>query len=78
MAIQIVQVSNDLNEFKDETRQHHNTVLNAIDGLARLITDGRTEKAAVDHALIRPDHALADHETRIGALEENIITQSAL
>jgi len=69
VAIQVVQVSNDLHEFKQETREQHNTVMNAIDGLARLVTNGQTERAAVDHALRRHDHTLENHESRIQVLE---------
>ena len=41
-----------------------------LDGLAGLIRNGQTERAAVHHALARHDGMLGDHETRIGVLEQ--------
>jgi len=70
VAVHVVQVSNDLTEFKQETRERFDGVMTAIDGLAGLITDRKVEEAAVNHALRRHDHKLDDHETRIGALEQ--------
>lgn len=69
VASEVVRLSTDLNDFKQETRQQHHTVLNAIDGLTRLITDNQTEKVAVDHALRRHDVKLENHESRIEVLE---------
>ncbi|MBN1893562.1 hypothetical protein JW906_03660 [bacterium] len=70
VAVQVVQVSNDLKEFKQETHERFDGVMTAIDGLAGLITNGQTEQAAVYHALQRHDLKLDDHETRIGVLEQ--------
>jgi len=69
VGIQVVQVSNDLNDFKIETRDRFDGVITAIDGLAGLILNGQTEKASVEHALRRHEGTLDNHETRIGALE---------
>ncbi len=44
-------------------------VLNAIDGVAKELSDMRTEKAAVDHSLTRHEERLDDHEVRIERLE---------
>ena len=58
-------------EMKEQSRQQFDTLLTAIDGLAKLITDGQVEKAATESALQRHDDRLADHEIRIGVLEKN-------
>jgi hypothetical protein len=70
VAFQVVQVSTDLNDFKQETRERFDGVMTAIDGLAGLIRNGQTEKAAVDHALLRHGSTLDNHETRLGVLEQ--------
>jgi archaellum component FlaC len=70
VAVHVVQVSNDLKEFKQDTRERFDGVMTAIDGLAGLITDRKVEEAAVNHALRRHDHTLENHETRIGLLEK--------
>jgi len=69
VAVAVVQVSADLQEFKQETRKQHNEVMTAVDGLAKMVTDTRTEIAAFNHAFNRHEKTLEDHETRIGLLE---------
>lgn len=76
LAVQVIHVSTELGDlkrelvdFKQETGERFDGVMTAIDGLAGLLQNGRTEKAAVDHALGRHDAMLDDHESRIGVLE---------
>jgi uncharacterized coiled-coil DUF342 family protein len=83
VAVQVIHVSTDLEslklevgdfkeEFLDYTRRTDNRfdgVMNAIDGLAGLIKNGQTEKAAVSYALQRHENKLDEHEIRIGSLE---------
>jgi len=66
----IGQVENKLSDFKDETGQKLDTIITAVDGLARLITDGQTEKAAMNSALYRHEDMLENHEIRIDILEK--------
>lgn len=76
VAVQVVQVSTDLNDFKHEIRQElrerFDGVMTAIDGLAGIMTDTRAEMAATNHALLRHDYCLDDHEKRIGTLEHRL------
>jgi flagellar hook-basal body complex protein FliE len=69
VAVALVQVSADLHEFKQETRKQHHEVLTAMDGLAGMATDMRTEIAAFNHAFNRHEKTIEDHESRIGLLE---------
>ena len=47
-------------------------MISAIDGIAKEFQNGRTEKAAIDHALTRHDEQFDDHEMRIKKLERKI------
>lgn len=71
---EIVTVREDLHQeisdVKTELRDRFDGVMTAIDGLAGIILNGRTEKASVEHALRRHEGTLDNHETRIGALEQ--------
>jgi chromosome segregation ATPase len=61
----------EISDVKTELRDRFDGVMTAIDGLAGLILNGQTEKASVEHALRRHEGTLDNHETRIGALEQN-------
>jgi soluble cytochrome b562 len=70
LAIREARNQVDHHEMKEQSRQQFDTLLTAIDGLAKLITDGQVEKVAAESALRRHDNLLEDHETRIGVLEK--------
>jgi chromosome segregation ATPase len=70
LTVQTSQNTADLHEFKELNRRQMDTVITAIDGLAKMITDDRVERAATEHALRRHDHQLDDHEKRIKILEK--------
>jgi chromosome segregation ATPase len=70
LTVQTSQNTADLHEFKELNKRQMDTVITAIDGLAKLITDDRVEKAATEHALRRHDHQFDDHEKRITILEK--------
>ena len=55
----------------DSLENKFGVMMNAIDGIARDLKDGKTEKAAVDHSLNRHEQRIDDHETRINKLERN-------
>jgi hypothetical protein len=63
-------VDNKLSIFKEDTGQKLDTIINSIDGLAGLITDGRTEQAAMHSALYRHEDMFEKHEVRLGVLEK--------
>ncbi|MFZ5517468.1 MAG: hypothetical protein ACOY90_12555 [Candidatus Zhuqueibacterota bacterium] len=44
-------------------------MMTAIDGIAKGLQNGKTEKSAVDHALTRHEKTIDNHETRILNLE---------
>ncbi|MBN1895025.1 hypothetical protein JW906_11040 [bacterium] len=69
VAVAVVQVSADLNEFKQETRERFNEVMNSMDGLAKNLMDVKTEMIEFNHAFNRHENTLEDHEARIGVLE---------
>jgi chromosome segregation ATPase len=70
LTVQTSQNTADLHEFKELNKRQMDTVITAIDGLARLITDDRVERAATERALRRHDHQLDDHEKRVTILEK--------
>ena len=70
LTVQTSQNTADLLEFKEQNNRQMDTVITAIDGLAKLITNGQVEKTAAESALRRHDNRLEDHETRIGVLEQ--------
>jgi chromosome segregation ATPase len=70
LTIQVAQNQAELSEFKEENRQKQDAILTAIDGLAKLITNGQVEKVATESALRRHENRLEDHEARIGVLEK--------
>jgi gas vesicle protein len=61
-----------LSNFQNESGQKLDTIITAVDGLAKLITDGQTEKVAVNSALYRLEDRAENHEKRIGILETKI------
>jgi archaellum component FlaC len=64
------QVDNKLSIFKEDTGQKLDTIINSIDGLARLITDVKTEQTAFHSAMYRHEDVLENHEVRLGVLEK--------
>jgi chromosome segregation ATPase len=70
---EIVTVREDLHQeisdVKTELRDRFDGVITAMNGLAGLILNCKTEKASVEHAIRRHEGTLENHETRIGALE---------
>ena len=70
LIIQKVRNQDEHFQMKEQSRQQFDTLLSAIDGLAKLITNGQVEKAATESALRRHDGRLADHEIRVGVLEK--------
>jgi GTP1/Obg family GTP-binding protein len=66
---EIHEVRKDLNDFKEETNQKLDMLLSAIDGLAKLITNGQVEKAASEATFQRHEQWLEDHERRIERIE---------
>jgi chromosome segregation ATPase len=61
-----------LSDFKVETGEKLDTIITAVDGLTRLVTDGQTELRAMNAALYRHEDMLSDHETRINVLETGV------
>ena len=53
-----------------KTDQKISKILEIVDGLARLITNGQVEKAAAEATFQRHDQLLEDHEQRISHLEQ--------
>jgi len=66
------QLDDKLSNFRNETGEKLDTIITAVDGLAKLITDGQTEKVAVNSALYRLEDRAENHERRIGILETKI------
>ena len=66
------QLDDKLSNFRNETGEKLDTIITAVDGLAKLITDGQTEKVAVNSALYRLEDRAENHEKRIGILETKI------
>lgn len=56
-------------ETKADAEKRFNLIIQAIDDLAAKIDSYKAEKTAIDHALIRHDTRLEDHEHRIQKLE---------
>jgi len=83
VARQVLNNSNDIAELKVEMKNGFQRVdkrldsldtkfdvmMTAIDGIAKGLQNGKTEKTAVDHALIRHEKKIDNHETRIINLE---------
>jgi len=86
VARQVLKNTNDIAALKTEMRMGFNRVddrldsletkfdimMSAIDGIAKEFQNGRTEQAAIDHALSRHDNQIDDHEMRIKKLERRI------
>jgi len=53
-----------------KTDQKINKILEIVDGLAKLITNGQVEKAAAEATFQRHEQLLEDHEQRIRHLEQ--------
>jgi len=68
----IVLIEDKIDRVDEKLDNKFNTVLNAVDTVLREITNNRTEKAAIDHALIRHDNRFDDHEKRIRKLEKQV------
>lgn len=60
---------NDFSDLRAETGLKLDTIIIAIDGISRKITDGQTELHAMNSALYRHEDMLENHEARIGVLE---------
>ena len=58
-----------IDQMQDHFDNKFDIVLRAIDNVASELSNSRSEKAAIDHALIRHDDKLDDHEIRIERLE---------
>lgn len=72
VAAQVTKNSLDIMDLKKETGEVHkklDVILQSVDGLARLITNGQVEKAASEATFQRHEQWLEDHENRIGRIE---------
>lgn len=69
------EIRKDLSDFKEQTNEKLDTLLSAIDGLAKLITNGQVEveKAASEATFQRHERWLEDHNIRIEHLEEKTV-----
>ncbi|MFZ5517467.1 MAG: hypothetical protein ACOY90_12550 [Candidatus Zhuqueibacterota bacterium] len=87
VARQVLKNSNDIAELKvemnngfqrvddrlDSLDNKFDIMMTAIDGIAKGLQNGKTEKTAVDHARTRHEKTIDNHETRILNLENKIV-----
>ncbi len=57
----------------DSLDNKFDVMMTAIDGIAKGLQNGKTEKSAADHALTRHEKKIDNHETRIKNLETKIV-----
>ena len=83
VARQVLQNTNDISQIKvelkninwkiddirEDIKSKFDAVLTGLDQISGEISNNRTEKAAIDHALSRHDNRFEDHEIRITQLE---------
>lgn len=72
MQNHIEKMDHKINGLDKKLDDKFNTVLDAVDTVLREVTNNRTEKAAIDHALIRHDDRFENHEKRIRKLEKQV------
>lgn len=58
-----------IDRIDEKFESKFNMILNAVDNVLKEVTNNRVEKTAIDHALVRQDDRLDNHEKRIRKLE---------